>query len=316
MKPIWMSDLAPIEIMPDRTRLFDALKRVKIENLGKLSDESSGSRLLNEDQALVIVNTRAHALSLFKHLKGRRSDVYHLSALLCPQHIGEVLGEIKKRLVKGQPCIVISTPLIEAGVDIDFPCVYRAAAGLENIAQSAGRCNREGSPTVGVFFTFIPEDVKLPPWLSENEGYAREVMKLYEDILSPEAIEHYFRLRYHDENRLDQDKILRNLTEGYKNLSFPFRTIGENFRVIKDDSYSVIIPYDDTAKELLKNPLANIRKLQRYTVSVFHIDGIENQIEKIVDNIYRLNVSDAQFDLSYNKETGLTMNPKYAFLYG
>jgi CRISPR-associated helicase Cas3 len=318
MKPVWMSDLAPTEIVSDKTRLFDALKRVKIKNLGKLSDESLALRLSDERQALVIVNTRAHARSLFKHLKTQRNDVYHLSKLMCQRHIGKVFDEIKEKLADGQPCIVISTPLIEAGVDIDFPCVYRAAAGLENIAQSAGRCNREGRlpfGTLGLFYIFTPEDVKLPPWLSENEGFAREVMAVYEDILCPEAIEYYFSLRFHDERRLDRDNILRNLTDGYKDLFFPFRSIGETFRMIDDGSYSVIIPYDDIAKELLKDPLANIRKLQGYTVSVFSLDGLAHQVEKVADNIYRLNVSNAQFNLTYTGETGLEVNPEYAFLH-
>jgi CRISPR-associated helicase Cas3/CRISPR-associated endonuclease Cas3-HD len=316
MKPAWMSELDPIEIIPDKTRLFDALKRVEIKNLGTFSDESLINHLSDKNQAMAIVNTRAHARSLFKRLENHRSGVYHLSKLMCQQHISDVLDEIKKKLEGGHPCIVVSTPLIEAGIDIDFPFVYRAAAGLENIAQSAGRCNREGELTgLGSFFIFTPEDVKLPSWLSENEEFAREVMDTYEDILSPEAIEYYFSLRFNDERRLDRDEILQNLTDGYRDLSFPFRSIGENFHMIEDGSYSVIIPYDDIALELLKDPLANLRRLQRYTVSVFSLDGLEGQVDKVVDEVYRLSVSDAQFELTYNRKTGLEVNPELTFLH-
>ncbi|GHU99460.1 hypothetical protein FACS1894211_04890 [Clostridia bacterium] len=179
LKPEWLTGLQPVEIVPEPQKLFDALKRVEINREGALSDAALAERLRNKSRALVIVNTRAHALSLYGRVKeGVPEDaVFHLSALMCPKHRSEIIEIIRVRLKDKKPCIVVSTQLIEAGVDIDFPVVYRAEAGLESIAQSAGRCNREGAPTPGRFYIFTPEDARIPPYLEENANFGREVLK-------------------------------------------------------------------------------------------------------------------------------------------
>jgi len=325
LKPEWMRDLNPIEIISDTASLFDKLRRVSIEHIGKLSDEELEDRLSEEKQALIIVNTRAHAFKLYKRLSARFDGVYHLSALMCPKHRTEKLKEINNRLaaIKSNPeseerCIVVSTQLLEAGVDIDFPCVYRAEAGLESIAQSAGRCNRNGklpSGQSGRVYIFTPEEEKLPTWLQENTQFGREVLALYtEDPLSPSAVEHYFKLRYHYDSNLDNSGIVKRWIEGCRDISFPFRTIGGNFRMIEEDAVSVIIPYDDKARELLKDSLPNIRKLQRYTISVYRPETIP-YLKEIANKIYVLNVSDLQFEKSYSEDTGLNICPEEAFLY-
>jgi len=119
-------------------------KRVAVEQLGELGDEVLAARLLAHEQALCILNARAHARELYERLEGE-DGCFHLSALMCPRHRSERLDVIRQALTRGQRCVVVSTSLVEAGVDVDFPVVYRAEAGLDQLAQAAGRCNREGA---------------------------------------------------------------------------------------------------------------------------------------------------------------------------
>ena len=131
------------EIVPDPTRLYLALKRVRIETIGLQTDEELAKRIGNHGQVLCIVTTRQHARELYDHLQGE-GNVAHLSAAMCPEHRACVLKEVKQRVEAGEPCRVISTQLVEAGVDLDFPVVYRSLAGLDSIAEAVGRCNRNG----------------------------------------------------------------------------------------------------------------------------------------------------------------------------
>ena len=132
------------EIVPDPRRFYARLKRVEVEHLGQLSDASLAEHIAENEQVLCIVNTRRHARTLFEAIGDGRAGHFHLSALMCPQHRTEVPARIRMQLAAGRTCRVISTQLIEAGVDIDFPLVYRTLAGMDSIAQAAGRCNRNG----------------------------------------------------------------------------------------------------------------------------------------------------------------------------
>ena len=145
------------EIITDRAKLYDNLKRVNIKNVGELSDVELARRLVAEEQALCIVNTRKHAAELYAMIK-EENGVYHLSALMCPAHRQEVLGQIFKSLKENELCRVVSTQLIEAGIDIDFPVVFRSMAGVDAVAQAAGRCNRHGqNPKGGETIVFTSE---------------------------------------------------------------------------------------------------------------------------------------------------------------
>jgi CRISPR-associated endonuclease/helicase Cas3 len=155
--PIGIDQPRPIIPHGHREELFKGLKRVEVEQAGTLSDDQLVDRLASEDQVLCIVNTRPHAAELFTSLCERLGETntverqglevpavgscLHLSANMCPRHRSAVLRLIRRRLETGRPCRVISTQLVEAGVDVDFPVVYRATAGLDAIAQAAGRCN-------------------------------------------------------------------------------------------------------------------------------------------------------------------------------
>ena len=191
--PIGLSNVR--EIIDRPAELYRRMRRVKVERLGFQSDESIAERIANYRQSLCIVNTRPHALALFELVRAQSTpnSTFHLSTFMCAVHRKRVLDRVRKRLCEGKPCRVISTQLIEAGVDIDFPIVFRALTGLDSIAQAAGRCNREGLLERGNVFVFVPASRKLLGYLKSVAQTAGEVMPLYNDVLSLDAIEHYFR---------------------------------------------------------------------------------------------------------------------------
>jgi CRISPR-associated endonuclease/helicase Cas3 len=187
------SDLKVKEIISDPKELYGKLKRVEVKKAGKLSDDELSEQILENDKVLCIVNTRKHAKNLFEKLK-TANGVYHLSTMMCPKHRREVLQEIRDVLqIDTAPCRVISTQLIEAGVDVDFPIVYRSSAGIDSIVQSAGRCNREGKLKIGEIKVFetIEDYGKVKGWLQKTASVGEEVIRNFEDILSLEAIEFY-----------------------------------------------------------------------------------------------------------------------------
>ena len=178
------------EIAPKPTALFDKLRRTTVQHIGTQTDADLLAKLGEHPQMLVIVNNRRHARSLYdqaKHLDG----TFHLTTLMCAKHRSQKLDEIRGRLKNGEPCRVIATSLIEAGVDVDFPLVMRAEAGLDSVAQAAGRCNREGKrPSENSFvWIFAPEEQwKAPPKLAAQAA----VMHLTADSFSDDLIPQIF----------------------------------------------------------------------------------------------------------------------------
>lgn len=278
------------EIIPDPQALHVALKRVATRHVGRLSDAELGARLATERQVLCIVPTRRMAGELFQalrtaqdHPEAAQEGVFHLSALMCPLHRTEVLERIRTALKEGQPCRVVSTTLVEAGVDLDFPVVYRAEAGIDSIAQAAGRCNREGWLELGQVFVFEPE-AGLPPGVFRRAAQAgRSVTPRHvNDLLHPSAVRDYFLELYWrtGEEELDAKGILKP-NEGAREGDFPFRKIERDFQLIDTPTQGLVIPYDDTARELVRaldalSPDARagglLRRLQRHTVSLYDRD--------------------------------------------
>ena len=310
------------EIIADTKSLFAALKRVEIESLGDLPDSSLVQRLADHSQVLCIVNRRKHAQQLFQML-GQGEGNYHLSALMCPEHRSLILTEIRQRLLDGQPTRVTSTQLIEAGVDVDFPVVYRALAGLDSIAQAAGRCNRNGRLLApGVTYIFRPEDQKAETYFRETAQVAHQLIDLHPDLLSQEAIRHYFDLYYYQQrNRWDAKGILDadsfHISGGDKAFPFlfQFKTVAENFRLIEDWQVPVIIPYDEKCRKLvaeLRNPSIPLnrnllRGLQRYTVQIpprLRDDNIRS-FESLRDGQFHVLIST---HLNYSKDFGLVFD--------
>lgn len=314
------------EIIADTKSLFDALKRVEIESLGDVSDSSLVQRLADRTQVLCIVNRRKHAQQLFQML-GQGEGNYHLSALMCPEHRSEILTEIRQRLLDGLPTRVVSTQLIEAGVDVDFPVVYRALAGLDSIAQAAGRCNRNGKlPAPGLTYIFRPEDQKAETYFRETAQVAHQLIDLHPDLLSQEAIRHYFDLYYYQQSkRWDAKGILASesfyIDGGDKMFPFlfQFKTVSENFRLIEDWQVPVIIPYDEMGRTLiaeLRNPSIPLnrkllRGLQRYTVQIpprLRDDNIRS-FEAFRDGQFHALIST---DLNYSRDFGLVFDDTHS----
>jgi CRISPR-associated endonuclease/helicase Cas3 len=274
------------EIVDEPKRLSERLRRVTVKPAETMTDAKLVERLREHDKTLCIVGTRAHARELFGMLhKERPAGTFHLSALMCPAHRSRKLAEIKAALEKG-PCRVVATTVVEAGVDIDFPLVYRIMAGLDSIAQAAGRCNREGKLSCkdAIVQLFESEGRRSIPELHANEDAARSVLRnLGGDPLGLEAIEAYFRHLYWGKTQgradgLDKKSILARLNVQAHEGWLPFADIAHDFRMIDTAMEPVIIPWDgdDNARELitqmkdpkLERPGAIARKLQPYIVNV------------------------------------------------
>lgn len=292
------------EIMSSPSTLYEQFRRVQTTNLGPLADDSLILRLSRHPQVLCVVNRKAHASRLFDALEARcharlrrrsgkfrrrgwrvkagREVVFHLTANMCPVHRRRVLTVIRRRLDRGSPCRVVSTQLIEAGVDIDFPVVYRSMAGIDSIAQAAGRCNREGRlPVPGRVFIFTSTEAhgRAPGWLSRTAEVADMVMADHDDPLSLEAVADYFDELYSieqgDPRGLDKEEIMKKLRGSRQDpLAFPFKDVADAFRLI-EGTRDVIVPYDDEARRaiaLLESGIISrgiLRRLQGYTVSIY-----------------------------------------------
>jgi CRISPR-associated endonuclease/helicase Cas3 len=267
------------EIVPDREGLYRALRRVQVHHLGRTTDAEIADRLAAHRQTLCIVNTRAHAAKLFLELRERGvADVVHLSTRLCAAHRAERIAAIRARLQAGEPCRVVSTQLIEAGVDLDFrEAVYRAMAGLDSIAQAAGRCNREGRAPIGQLFVFEPEHA-APRMFARAIQATQEVATIHEDLLSLEAIEHYFRLAYWEAPTLDKHGIVEKFKPSSRQTlpQFKFRTVGDAYRWITAEQTAVVVPYGEEGRRLCERlrteaepDRALLRRAQRYGVGVY-----------------------------------------------
>ena len=266
------------EIAPKPTALFDKLRRTTVQHIGTQTDADLFAKLGEHPQMLVIVNNRRHARSLYdqaKHLDG----TFHLTTLMCAKHRSQKLDEIRGRLKSGEPCRVIATSLIEAGVDVDFPLVMRAEAGLDSVAQAAGRCNREGKrlPENSFVWIFAPEEQwKAPPELATQAAVMRLTADSFsDDLLSTQAVAAYFAELYQLKgSELDNKKILKMHNDTGQSLDFPFQTIADKFRMIESHMQPLIIPFDVDAENLISSLHhadhigGLLRKLQPYTVQI------------------------------------------------
>ena len=291
-------DVAPREIVSesDSARHFEALRRVEYDwRTDRPREWHEIARWIrNERRALVIVNTKRHAMELLDALAD--PDALHLSTLLCAAHRRAVLDTINQRLASGQPCRVVSTQVVEAGVDLDFPMVFRAEGPLDAVIQAAGRCNREGRlADKGRVVVFRPPDDALPPGgYTTGRDILRHMQKPGFDPDDPATVRSYFEWLTEESTYPDEKKIqpLRD------NLDFP--AVADKFRMIPDDTYDVIVDYpepgDKTIEGLvdrLRNhrgpPREMLRQLQPYTVSLYdsHATRLRKWIEPLIPGLGR-----------------------------
>ena len=262
------------ELCPQTAMLYDRFRRVTFRQAGTLSDEALAEQLSEQRQVLCIVNSRKAAQSLYAMLPQEGS--YHLSTLMIPAQRQALLVEIRERLRRDEPCRVVSTSLIEAGVDVDFPAVYREIAGLDSVMQAAGRCNREGKRPADESVVTIFERTELPPVMFQKTiGAAKEALGEDRDPAAPETMAQYFHsLRSLTGDALDKQGVIKAFTQGIKGCEFPFRTVAEKFRLIDQNTYTVYIPYGEGAALLQRLQAGECtknlyRKLGRYAVSVY-----------------------------------------------
>jgi CRISPR-associated endonuclease/helicase Cas3 len=265
------------EIIPDPSALYQQLKRTTVilpKNLDQPVDPKGLAELLfGHDKVLCIVNRRDECRELHALMP---PGTVHLSANMCGKHKSDVIDHIKRSLKEGRVVRVVSTQLVEAGVDFDFPVVYRAFSGIDSIAQAGGRCNREGLAENGNVHVFVPWKRAPRGHLSHMEAACREVLRLKpNEILSPEAFNLYFQHLYWMKGKeLDKFDILGHLKPADQQLSIRFREAALKFKIIDDaDQQTVLVRYGDGAEliETLQHAGPErrlLRKLQRFSVSI------------------------------------------------
>ena len=244
------------DIVPDASRHLDAMQRVRFE--WRIDDPVDWSDLAREitttPQALCIVNTKKSAMDLLAAVDS--PDALHLSTDLCGQHRLDVIEEVARRLKSGEPCLLVSTQVIEAGVDLDFPVVFRALGPLDSIIQAAGRCNREGRLDEGRVIVFQPTEESLPPGqYTTATQTARALVSQHGGAVDDPAVTHEYFRRLFESINTDRE----NIQSTRERLDFP--EVAARFRMIDDDTDSVIITeYGSSAKRsLVERDLAALR---------------------------------------------------------
>lgn len=284
----------PRELAPDPPRLYAELRRTDVTDIGPQDDTALADRIARAPQVLAIVNNRRHARGLFD-MVGDLPGACHLSTTMTPQHRRQVLDNIRQRLNGRLPVRLVSTSLVEAGVDVDFPLVMRAAAGIDSIAQAAGRCNREGRlDGMGKVIVFTPasEGSAPPEEVRQMAEIGAKILATHkDDPLSEKAVADYFRalLWSQGAEALDaamvgpeggpQTKgILKEIRESGNSLAFRFEQIARAFRMIEDSQAPVIIRggrwgiSDDLLRDLSHATGTGgiARALQPYVVNLPH----------------------------------------------
>ena len=296
-------ELCPPELCPP-----ESFRRVCFRQAGRLDWDTLSGQLQQHEQVLCVVNSRKSAQEIFTRLSGEGN--FHLSTLMYPAHRRAKLEEIRRRLREGLPCRVISTSLIEAGVDVDFPAVFREEAGLDSILQAAGRCNREGKrPVSESIVTLFRGEAAPPPLFQTAIGAGRMVLEQYDDIASREAIQAYFHTLLELKGAEAQD--IYGILPKIRTELFPFQSVAERFHMIDSPTRTVYIPLGAGA-ELVgrlragERSRALFRQLGQYGVSIYenHFAALDQagDLERLEDGSAIL----ATLSL-YSEETGLSL---------
>lgn len=307
------------ELAPDPARLHRDLKRTTERLAGVMTDDDLVAEMSEVDQALTIVNSRRHALMLYRAAGSAGIDgLIHLTTRQTASDRRIILKNVRERLEKGRPCRVIATSLVEAGVDIDFPKVWRAEAGLDQLTQAAGRCNREGRrPVEGSVVTIFKPAEARPP--AEIKGLIGDMLKIVGehrgDLFSPQTIEAYFREVYWRKSQVGLDKymVMEKFILDRSGTDFAYRSVAEQFRLIESGMEPVIVPIDEEPQAIVRAlragmpPGLTARKLQNYIVQVPPKDrtkliknGHVQFVEEFGDQFAVLRTGDF-----YSRETGL-----------
>ena len=319
------------ELVSDVPKLFDDLERVILSN--KVRPEGWTAEQISElaldefkkfGSCLIIVNTKSWAQQLYQTLQSEfeenKEAIFQLSTSLCPAHRKAILANVRQRLEKNQPVLCISTQLIEAGVDVDFASVIRFLAGLDSIAQAAGRCNRNGLRETATVHVVNPAEEKIDLLKDIKVGRDKALRVLgegYDNLLAPDAMQQYFNYYFYDRaddmsysvssKKLGRDDSLLNLLSSNTNnvgrnnnsrlLQQSFMTAGRIFKAIDSPTQAVIVPYSKEGKNLIaelgrvakefdvKTYRLLLKQAQKYSVNVFPNVWKRLQEEKAVYEI-------------------------------
>ena len=299
------------ELCPSAREFYQTFRRVTYRDGGTLTNESLAHALTEQAQVLCIVNTRKTAQEVFRKLPGE--GAFHLSTLMCPIHRKSVLEQIRLRLKEGKVCRVVSTSLIEAGVDVDFPKVFRELSGLDSVVQAAGRCNREGKrPIRDSEVTYFVGEQPVPMLQRINVQAAREALCGNKDPGDPETIQRYFvALRSLVGGNMDKSGVVKKMREGISGCMFPFKQVSEAFHMIDQVTSTIYVPVGDGVeciRSLIEGTATRetYRKAGQYGVSVYqdHYLALQN-----AGDVFPLSEQSAVLtNISlYDKEVGLSM---------
>lgn len=307
------------EIIPKEFNLHGRLRRVKldIDNSGKSYDEVA-AMLCRHKRVLCIVNTRKDARELYERLP-QEGITLHLSKMMCPEHIRETIDGMKSALADdGNEIVrVVSTQLVEAGVDIDFPVVYRQEAGLDSVLQAAGRCNREGRQGVCTTYVFsLSKEHNLPKGEMQNANSARLSLGNSGDWFSPDTMTEYFKQLYCRRDTFDKKDMAHFL---YDVRNVAFSSAADNFRLIDDAEKNVVVCWKDSMelvdKLLMDGPSYTlIKRLSRYIVNV-NIRDFEalRKIGVITENSEKIEgLFVIEYKEQYDSHIGLRIDSNWA----
>ena len=271
-----------VELCPDVDGMFEKFRRTSFEKEGRLTTDELVSRLESQQQVLCIVNTRKFAQEVYEALpsEGR----FHLSTLMCPVHRKQKLDEIRERLKSGKTCRVVSTSLIEAGVDVDFPRVFREMAGLDSILQAAGRCNREGKRSAeSSIVTVFESENKVNKLIAVNRDAAEETVRDWTQPNTTSTIERYFKA-YRDFLRNDDKSgVITASEKGISGCGLPFEWIAKEFKLIDQNTFTVYISVGE-GKELISRLREGERSRELYRkAGMYSVSIYENHFNAIIN---------------------------------
>ena len=316
LSPFFQRKMPVTELCPRVEEQFRFFERVTFQNVGTISEDELIEKLQKEEQALCIVNTKKRAQRLYQKMKGE--GVFHLSTAMYPKHRRRVLDKIRQLVKDGKRCILISTSLVEAGVDLDFCTVYRQLAGVDSMIQAAGRCNREGKRAAQDSFAYLFqfEEKEYVPGQQLQIDVSKMLLSEGEDISSLHGIEKYFEALYHFRGEsLDKKKIF----EEFKDKRYNFAKAAKEFKLIEENTLTVFISREEEAEEPLWQikhqgyTKSGMRKAGQYCVQLYENDieklqgaGMLRLISEDIEDFYEL-VDSGQ----YSEEMGLDLGIEF-----
>lgn len=301
------------ELCPRMEEQFRFFERVTYQNMGIVTEEELVGKLNKEKQVLCVVNTRKKAQSIYHHLEGE--GVYHLSTSMYPKHRQRILNKVRERLSKDERCVLVSTSLVEAGVDLDFQMVYRQLAGVDSMIQAAGRCNREGkrNQKESIVSIFQFEEAERVPGQRQQIDVSKMLLADKEDLSSLGTIQRYFEILYHFKGEsLDRKRIL----DEFQKQRYNFAKVGKEFKLIEENTKTLCITQEHEAEQLLEQ-MANqgytksgMRKISRYCIQVRENEfkklngaGMVRPVSEDMEEFYKLTDEE-----QYTEDMGLNLN--------